>query len=147
MSWQCGNGPFEMVLCALIAPFFAASSVHKKLENNYPIGAWVVSVLTVLILYGVIILAIYGIFKLVPPKKEEREYFKHHPEKDKNLTLFPWKDILDGDFKFTYSVDSSNSKKLYCKHTLVSMPLLVLDPSDVPPKVQAYIATTSVKNL
>ena len=136
MSWQCGKDVFSIVLCAAIAPFFAASYVHKNLENNYPIGAWVVSVLTVLILYGVFILAIYGLIKLASPKKDEREYFKHHPEKDKNLTLFPWKDILAGDFKCTY-ID----RKLYCEHTLVYMPPLVLDANAVPPKVHAYLST------
>ena len=136
MSWQCGNNVFSMVLCAAIAPFFAASYVHKNLENNYPIGAWVVSVLTVLILYGVIILAIYGIIKLFPAKKEEREYFKRLTETDENLTRFPWKDILAGDFKCMY-ID----RKLYCEHTLVYMPPLVLDANAVPPKVHAYLST------
>ena len=126
MSWQCGKDLFSMGLCALIAPFFAASYVHKKLENNYPIGAWVVSVLTVLILYGVIILAIYGLIKLASPKKDERDYFKH----------LPGKDILDGDFKCTYI-----GRKLYCEHTLVYMPPLVLDANAVPPKVHAYLST------
>ena len=133
---MCGKDLFSMALCTLISPFFLASYVHKKLENNYPIGAWVVYALTVLSLYGVIILAVYGLTKLFPPKKDKREYFKRLPDKDKNLTLFPWKDILDGDFKCTYI-----GKKLYCEYTLLYMPPLVLEANDVPPKVQAYIST------
>jgi len=134
-EWCMANPPFCIALAILGGPFYAAYKVNKQLESKYPTGSGIAALLIVLLGYGIYVLAIYGMIKLFSAKKDKREYFKRLPDKDKNLTLFPWKDILNGDFKCTYI-----GKKLYCEHTLVYMPPLVLEANDVPPKVQAYIS-------
>ena len=131
-----GNPAFCIALTILGGPFYAAYKVHEQLESKYPTGSGIAAVLIVLLGYGIYALAIYGLIKLFPAKKEEREYFKRLPETDENLTRFPWKDILAGEFKCMYI-----GRKLYCEHTLVYMPPLVLDANAVPPKVHAYLST------